>query len=152
MTIFAFKFKYAMLISVEPSDGKGMQLTHTVAEVEFRKKLNRMDCGSIAVKLMKPDDKVGWTLEQTTAAIEDYRRFLLLNYLYPDRIIVPSQIVDRVWHEHILDTEKYQADCLEIFGYFLHHYPFFGMVDEVDKQDSEVAFADTCQLWERHFG
>lgn len=131
---------------------KGMQLTHTVAEVEFRKKLNRMDCGSIAFKLMKPDEKVGWTLEETTAAIEDYRRFLLLNCLYPDRIIVPSQIVDRVWHEHILDTEKYQVDCLEIFGYFLHHYPFLGMVDEADKQDAEVAFADTCQLWERHFG
>ena len=131
---------------------KGMQLTQTVAEVEFRKKLNQMDCGSIAVKLIKPDDKIGWTLEQTTAAIEDYRRFLLLNYLYPDRIIVPSQIVDRVWHKHILDTEKYQADCLEIFGYFLHHYPFFGMVDEADKQESEGAFADTCQLWERHFG
>ena len=83
MTIHLFYCGYQS----NPVMAKGMQLTYTVAEAEFRKKLNRMDCGSIAVKLMEPDDKVGWTLEQTTAAIEDYRRFLLLNYLYPDRII-----------------------------------------------------------------
>ncbi len=141
-----------MLISVEPSDGKRyMQTTNTVAKEEFLGKLNRIDFGAIAFKLMNPDDKEGWTLEQTTAAIEQYRRFLLLSYLYPDRIIVPSQIVDRVWHEHILDTQKYHADCLQVFGYFLHHYPYFGMIDAADKQASEEAFADTCQLWERHF-
>jgi hypothetical protein len=128
-----------------------MKTTNTVAKEKFLEKLNRIDFGAIAFKLMNPDDKAGWTIEQTTAAIEEYRRFLLLSYLYPERTIVPSQTVDRVWHEHILDTQKYQADCLEVFGYFLHHYPYFGMIDDADKQASEAAFADTCQLWKRHF-
>jgi hypothetical protein len=128
-----------------------MQPTQKLAIGKFVKKLNLVDFGSTAFKLMKPNEGEGWTLAQTTEAIEEYRRFLLLHYLYPDRRLVPSRIVDIVWHHHVLDTEKYQKDCLEVFGYFLHHYPFFGTSDGEARQASEAAFADTCQLLERHF-
>lgn len=128
-----------------------MQLSNTVVSQEFLEKFNRIDFGPIAFKLMHPDGQNGWTREEATAAIEQYRRFLLLVYLYPDRMIVPSRAVDQVWHEHILDTQKYQEDCLEVFGYLLHHYPYFGMLDDEDQKASEAAFADTCQLLDRHF-
>jgi hypothetical protein len=128
-----------------------MQLTTKLAIDKFVEKLNHIDFGPIAFKLMNPDEGSGWTLDRTTEAIEGYRRFLLLSYLYPDRKIVPDRIVDRVWHTHILDTEKYRADCQEVFGKFIDHYPYFGTIDAADRQDLEAAFAETCQLLDRHF-
>lgn len=121
-----------------------MELTASTATKQFLERLNRLDFGPIAFQLMNPDDKPGLTLAEATAAIEDYRRFLVLSYLYQDRAIVPSRSVDRVWHLHLLDSQKYISDCMEVLGYVLHHYPY--------HQASEDAFGDTCQLWKRHFG
>ena len=35
--------------------------------------------------------------------------------------------MDAFWHQHILDTVAYQRDTVQIFGYFLHHFPYFGI-------------------------
>jgi hypothetical protein len=122
-------------------------------EIEkFLKKLNEIDFTSIASTAIEAKDGEALTIEEVTAAIEQYRHFLVLNFLYPNRTLVPTQIVDRIWHIHLLDTQKYQADCMEVFGCFLHHFPHFGKIDDADKQASELAFADTCQLLEHHFG
>lgn len=73
-------------------------------------------------------------------AIDEYRRMLTLVQKYPTNPIVPSKLVDLVWHEHILDTKQYKADCLRLFGYYLDHSPSFGGEDEkvelVDQQQS----------------
>lgn len=114
--------------------------------------LNQIDFGCIAYKLLHPEDDVIWTIEQVTHAIEQYQLFLILNYLYPDKIIVPSQTIDRVWHFHILDTGKYREDCQILFGQFMDHYPYFGMKDESDRQSLEGAFNETQALWVKHFG
>lgn len=57
----------------------------------------------------------------------DYRRYLALRLLHPDREIVPtggrSREVDKIWHMHILDTRRYHTDCQAIFGEYLHHAP-----------------------------
>lgn len=119
---------------------------------EFIARLSQIEFGCIAFKLMNPEDGVAWSIEQVTQAIEQYRLFLILNYLYPDKIIVPSQTIDRVWHFHILDTEKYREDCDTLFGQFMQHYPYLGMKDESDRQSLEGAFNDTQALWVKHFG
>lgn len=118
---------------------------------EFIDRLNPIDFGCIAFKLMNPEEGTAWTLEQATQAIEQYRLFLILNYLYPDKVIVPSRTIDRVWHAHLLDSAKYREDCQTLFGYFLDHYPYFGMADENDRQALEDAFSETQALWEHHF-
>lgn len=118
----------------------------------FLQRLTAIDFGPIAFKLMNPEEGQGWTLTQVTTAIEQYRRFLFLNYLYPDQQIVPSREVDRVWHTHILDTAKYREDCDQLFGQFIDHWPYFGMQDEADRQALEQAFAHTQSLVEQHFG
>src|SRR4051812_46443815 len=56
-----------------------------------------------------------------------YRQFLTLHTGYPERIHVPSELIDLIWHYHILDTHKYAEDCQRIFGRFLHHDPYFGI-------------------------
>jgi hypothetical protein len=35
---------------------------------------------------------------------------------FPEETIVPCMIVDEVWHQHILDTYVYAADCDRLFG------------------------------------
>jgi len=64
------------------------------------------------------------------AAIKEYKRMLHLMQQYPDQPAVPSKLVDLVWHEHILDTEKYKRDTLRMFGYYVHHAPSFGGAEE----------------------
>jgi hypothetical protein len=126
-------------------------MTSLTTQQEFINRLNQIDFGCIAYKLLHPEDGVVWSLEQITQAIEQYRLFLILNYLYPEKIIVPSKAIDRVWHQHILDSAKYREDCQTLFGHFLDHWPYFGMKDENDRQALEDAFNQTQTLWEKHF-
>jgi hypothetical protein len=59
----------------------------------------------------------------------DYKKFLYLICAFPSKKIVPWGDrkgfcpLDELWHEHILDTKKYAADCEAIFGRFIHHDP-----------------------------
>ncbi len=55
---------------------------------------------------------------------EDYREFLYLIATNPGETIVPwSQEMDDFWHEHILDTRKYQKDCKSLGVEAIHHNP-----------------------------
>ena len=56
------------------------------------------------------------------------------------------------WHFHILDTLKYQEDCDNIFGYFLHHFPYFGMRGQEDEANLKEAWNSTISLYEKTFG
>ncbi|MEO0758316.1 MAG: hypothetical protein AAFY78_15760 [Cyanobacteria bacterium J06648_16] len=118
----------------------------------FLERLSAIDFGPIAFKLIHAEDQEPWSLERATRAIELYRRFLFLNYLYPDRPIVPSREIDQVWHTHILDTAKYREDCDSLFGQFMDHWPYFGVRDEEDRKALNSAFEETQSLFEKHFG
>lgn len=118
----------------------------------FLERLSAIDFGPVAFKLMHAEDREPWSLERATRAIELYRRFLLLNYLYPDQPIVPSREIDQVWHTHILDTAKYREDCDVLFGQFMDHWPYFGVRDEEDRRALNNAFEETQNLFEKHFG
>ncbi|MFM6129989.1 MAG: hypothetical protein ACKPBV_14885 [Sphaerospermopsis kisseleviana] len=61
-------------------------------------------------------------------------------------------MLDDYWHNHILDTRKYAEDCDLIFGFFLHHYPYFGLPGEEDEGQNIPAFAVTQKIWEEAFG
>ncbi|GAA5525298.1 hypothetical protein Maes01_01864 [Microbulbifer aestuariivivens] len=83
---------------------------------------------------------------------EEYRRFLTLKQMYPGVSLVPSKLVDQVWHAHILDTRAYREDCNTVFGRFIDHYPYFGIYGEDDQQALQDNFEQTIELYERHFG
>jgi|GEM_PF-1309908 len=122
------------------------------ADESFLRRLQAIDFGPIAFKLMNLDEGTGLTLEQTIHGIELYRKFLFLTYCYPERQIVPSREIDRVWHVHILDTAKYREDCNMLFGHFTEHWPYAVMGDAADLQAQQTAFAETQKLFEQHFG
>ncbi|XWK89093.1 MAG: hypothetical protein U7127_03215 [Phormidium sp.] len=52
---------------------------------------------------------------------------------------------------HILDTDKYAADCQMLFGEFIHHFPYYGLRGKGDRQNWQQDFARTKLLFQKHF-
>lgn len=94
----------------------------------------------------------GWDLDEADTTEVLYKRFLLLCKLYPQSSFVPTNQIDIFWHEHILDTQKYDVDCQQIFGYFLHHFPYLGLRGEEDIINVERGFSETETLYKEVFG
>lgn len=83
---------------------------------------------------------------------QEYRRFLSLKVCYPGVSMVPSKLVDKIWHAHILDTKAYREDCDTVFGKFIDHFPYFGIYGKEDYRNLQSAFKETQELYEKHFG
>lgn len=111
-----------------------------------------LDLSLIKMKIMDSEDGLGWTYEQCEEAEIEYKRFLLLIYRNSKIGIVPTKIMDSFWHYHILDTRKYYTDCTRIFGNIIHHFPYFGMRGEQDKQNLIDSFNRTKNIYLATFG
>lgn len=114
-------------------------------------KINAIDLEPIMVKLMDSKEGEGWTKNQALKATGFYRQFLFLT-VTQEEPIVPSHLIDKVWHAHILDTEKYANDCEQTFGFFVHHFPYFGLRGEDDKKALQDAYRKTQSLFHQFFG
>ncbi len=71
---------------------------------------------------------------------------------FPEEAIAPDRNADKFRHGHILDTMKYAEDCDNVFGCFLHHFPYFGMRGEEDAASQAAAAANMVRLYEQEFG
>ncbi|WP_229519371.1 glycine-rich domain-containing protein [Massilia rhizosphaerae] len=111
----------------------------------------QLDLEPIKMKLMHASGQ-GWSLEKANAVEKEYRRFLCLMKMHPNEDTAPLVDVDTFWHYHILDTMKYAADCEQVFGYFLHHYPYVGMHGEEDDQFRLDSGERMRTLYEATFG
>jgi len=111
-----------------------------------------LDLDAIKFKLMDAKEGHGWSREEAERHALEYRRFLALVAKYPEEAITPNSNVDKFWHGHILDTMKYAEDCQHVFGYFLHHFPYFGMRGDEDAANLAQAAARTRALYENEFG
>jgi hypothetical protein len=120
-------------------------------DYNFLHRLMEVDFGPISFKLTHPSEGMNLSEREVAESIEQYRRFLFLYYLHPERLMVPFKEVDLIWHTHILDTAKYREDCEYLFGRFLDHWPYFGMIDEADQAALEQAFAETQALYDEYF-
>jgi hypothetical protein len=114
--------------------------------------IEAMDLCPIKFKLMDAEEGEGWSREQVDRIEVAYRRFLTLLVKYPESTIAPSKEVDKFWHGHILDTMKYAQDCDQVFGYFLHHFPYFGMRGADDAAQLDAAGNETQRLMATEFG
>ena len=112
----------------------------------------QLDLEPIKAKLMHAESGEGWSRAKADAVEKEYRRFLCLMKLYPDEPTAPLVDVDTFWHYHILDTQKYAADCDTMFGYFLHHYPYIGLRGEGDEQVRLESGDRMKDLYEATFG
>jgi hypothetical protein len=111
-----------------------------------------LDLDPIKVKLMHEESGEGWPREYADRMETEYRRFLELMVKYPDEAIAPSMDVDEFWHYHILDTMKYAEDCQQVFGHFLHHFPYLGLRGGDDLELHEAAGDNMRRLYEQEYG
>ena len=114
-------------------------------------KIHALDLAPIKVKLMDKEEGHGWSREYADRIEIEYKRFLTLLVKYPEASIAPSKDVDKFWHGHILDTLKYAEDCNHVFGYFLHHFPYFGMRGDEDAANLAAAAATMNRLYHQEF-
>lgn len=141
-----------------------MVSVHQTVSESFRafvQRVRSIEIRSIVNQLQHSPISMHWTTAQTRKTITQYFAFLYLVDHYPNLTLVPTREVDHVWHCHLLDTEKYASDCQILFGTFVHHFPFFGIHDEVDenqmplrgsRQDQLAAAVLTQVLFRKHFG
>jgi hypothetical protein len=122
-----------------------------ISNTEF-KAIAELDLDPIKVKLMHKESGEGWSLEKANAVEFEYRRFLQLMKMYPGEQTAPLFDVDTFWHYHILDTMKYADDCEQVFGYFLHHFPYIGLRGEEDEAAHQEAGSRMQELYEKTFG
>lgn len=124
-----------------------------MSTVEERvQRVHNLDLEPIVFTLMHPEpSEPGLSLDEADRLVCLYRQYLTLCLRYPDRSLAPSKEIDQAWHAHILDTAKYQTDCDEVFGFFLHHFPYLGLRGETDEQRLHDQYTLTCELFEREF-
>lgn len=103
-------------------------------------------------RILQYENPALWTRMTVVETESAYRHFLALNLLFPSTTFAVNRIVDEYWHQHILDTLKYAADCEMVFGHLLHHYPYFGIEGEEDRRQKLEAFVFTQRIWEEVFG
>jgi len=112
--------------------------------------INAIDFTAIMGKLQS---QFGWSYQHAMTISTMYRNFLYLQKKYgKTHKLPPSEEMDEFWHMHILDTKKYRGDCEHIFGYYLDHYPYFGIDGQSNMQDLEAAFATMQRLYTAEFG
>ena len=124
---------------------------NTNAYEQFRA-IMELDLTPIKIKLMHVESGEAWSVEKADAVEKEYRRFLCLMKIFPEEDTAPLVDVDTFWHYHILDTMKYARDCEEVFGYFLHHYPYVGLRGEDDEQFRLDSGERMRTLYEATFG
>ena len=130
------------------NEGFMRRLQPTLEEAQFY--IANLDFSQIIEKMVSHQ---GWLKKDVIAISELYKDYLFLQKKYGNNYeIVPSEEVDEFWHNHILDTKKYQEDCNFIFGCYLNHYPYFGMDESSDENDLNKAYEKTLELYKKEFG
>ena len=108
--------------------------------------IQNLDLSTVRERLLQ---KKGWTAEYADRLIEEYREYLALFYFHPgEELVPPTQDLDDVWHEHILDTRRYAEDCRMVFGRFIHHVP--GLEQGTDRHAEGLS--RTRRHWWQRFG
>jgi len=110
-----------------------------------------MDCPNVefpfSKKLAKEEN---WTENFTKKAIEEYKKFVYLCCVLPNGAS-PSEIVDKVWHIHLIYTQNYWEEfCPNILQQKLHHHPSNGGSNEKAKHQNW--FHETLKHYEEIFG
>lgn len=83
----------------------------------------------------------GWTTNFTQKAITEYKKFMFL-VATQNKMVSPSEIVDIVWHQHLLFSNSYKMFC-ELLGKQIQHIPSTHHKNEASK------FKDAKDLTEK---
>lgn len=108
-------------------------LDHPVSDYCFSIRLAKENC---------------WSKSFTEKAILEYKKFMYLAAT-ADEMVSPSEIVDIVWHQHLIFSKSYKEFCAEI-GKYIQHIP------STHNKDKAVKFKEcrtrTLKLYMQTFG
>ena len=125
------------------------QLDFKFRKLDLKNEILSLDLFPIYLLLTHPK-KLGWPGTRAERAIKEYRDFLYISYLHKNEsAIVPSEEVDEVWHNHIMDTRKYYTDCMSTFGEILHHNPYLGMDEKTGEEELRNAVSQTRAAYKK---
>ena len=99
-------------------------------------------------RLTEPEG-LGWSDQQCAEASLWYRRFWHAIIVNREERLVPNRPIDELWHLHVLDTAAYRRDCAHVLGYFLDHYPYYGLRGDAAARDD--SFEATNRLYRSLF-
>jgi hypothetical protein len=89
-----------------------------------------------------------WTIEFTDQAILEYKKFMYLAAT-SDFMVSPSEVIDTVWHQHLIFTQSYQDFC-NTLGKQIQHIPSTHNKEDFEK--FRQAKERTIKFYERDFG
>lgn len=90
----------------------------------------------------------GWTKHINETAILEYKKFMYLAAI-SEEMVSPSEIVDIVWHQHLIFTLSYEELC-KIIGRKIEHIP--STHDSSKERIFKQAVKHTQQLYRENFG
>jgi hypothetical protein len=79
-----------------------------------------------------------------------YKEFLQMKAAMEDwegDLVVPTQKIDQIWSQHVLDTKAYHSGCQEVFGKIIEHDPEFSFTGKLFRQK----MAQTKMLYKVRF-
>src|SRR3569833_1443388 len=116
---------------------------HGEDQVAFAPEIKALDLAPISFIAA---GEYGWALEKTEAAELEYRAFLQAIHDHPNEELAPSKDCDLYWHMHVLDTRRFWADCMQIFGRFIHHFPYSGLHGSEDLKQNNRRIARSQRI------
>jgi hypothetical protein len=90
--------------------------------------------------------KHNWSPQYANEVFNEYEKFLYLRSKNSN--VSPSNDIDIVWHQHILNTEHYRNYCNTKFGKFIDHNP----VDSFDQDKRQQRLKTTITDYTTKFG
>jgi hypothetical protein len=94
--------------------------------------------------------KLGWKADFAQRAVLEYKRFVYLGVV-SDFVVTPSDIIDQVWHQHILFSKAYRSFCTDIIEYDFDHTPEL-IASGNQTGTFSAQYFDTLELYRKEFG
>lgn len=98
----------------------------------------------------KLKSEYGWSTSYAREAFAEYKKFVWLAKISQSRV-VPSKVVDKVWHLHMTFTKSYWHDlCRDILGFELHHIP--SPISKANRLLDKSGYKNTLTMYKAEFG
>lgn len=94
--------------------------------------------------------KTGWSHAFALKAVHEYKKFVYLGVV-SDFVVTPSQVIDQVWHQHILFSKAYRSFCQDVIRYDFDHNPELIAMDD-QTGAFQAQYLDTLELYRTEFG
>lgn len=93
--------------------------------------------------------KRGWKDSFALKAVSEYKKFIYLGVV-SDFVVTPSEIIDKVWHQHILFSKAYRNFCNDVIEYEFDHTPeLIPLLTQTGIYNAQ--YLDTLALYKKEF-